>query len=309
MYSSFFEKITQIYHKLKHTKGGKNASYIKQLSKVDPHLYAISICTVDGYQFNIGDYKNEFAIESCSKVFTLALALEKHNITYLKDKIGAIHSSASFNSVCAIANSKTHTMNSFDNGGAMSTTSLLYDSNKTQFTKEIIGNMSKFAGKKLYVNNKIYESETSQIDHNLSLAYLLKSYKRFYGDVEDCVEVYTKQCSVMVTSHDAAVMAATIANNGINPKTNKRCISKYNIKYVLDHMSLMGLYNQTDEWMREVGLPAKSGVGGIILISIPGIMGISIISPPLNKYGNSVKGIKTAKEITKILFKKNYLLK
>jgi glutaminase len=297
----FFENVTKIYHNLKDTSGGKNANYIPALQKVNPKLYAISIYTIDGQQFNIGDFQHEFSIQSCSKVFTLALALKKYGIKNIKKKIGAYSSKQRFNSICAVDKMPNHTINSFDNAGAMATTSLLYKPNKREYIADIVNNMSVYAGRKLHVNEKIYKSEISHIDHNLAIAYLLKSYGRFYNDIETCVDVYTQQCSVMVTSQDLALMACTLANGGVNPKTGAVPISKKNVKYIIDHMCLDGLYDQTDAYMKEVGLPAKSGVGGMLLIVLPGIMGISIASPPLNEYGNSLKGIKTAKEISKLL--------
>jgi glutaminase len=301
MYRQLFEHIKKIYDKLKKTKGGKNADYIPELSKVNPKLYAISIYTIEGEQFNIGDFNHEFAIESCSKIFSLALALNKYGKKTIQNKIGEFTSKEEFNSICAVKTMENHTINSFDNGGAMATTSLLYKPNKKQYIKNIVDNMSEYAGRKLHVNNKIYKSELSEINLNLSIAHLLKSYGRFYSDVTTAVDVYTQQCSVMVTSKDLALMACTLANNGINPKTGAKLIDKKNVDYIVDHMCLNGLYNQTDNWMKEVGFPAKSGVSGILLIVLPGLMGISIISPPLNEYGNSVKGIKTAKEISKLL--------
>ena len=297
---TFYENIEKIYNKLKNTKGGKNADYIKELSNVNPNLYAISIYTVDGEQFDIGDYKEEFSIQSCSKIFTLALALEKHGIKHLKENIHSNKSMESFDSICEV-DKQNHSINPFVNAGAMATTSLSYKSDKVQFIKNIINIMDKFADKKLHISNKIYNSEKSNNNRNLAIAYLLKDYNNFYGDVEKTVDVYTKQCSVMVTSENVALMAATLANGGINPKSGLRIISKKNSNYIIHQMGISGLYNETDDWVKEVGFPAKSGVSGILLIVIPGIMGISIISPPLNKYGNSVKGIKTAKLISKII--------
>jgi glutaminase len=185
----------------------------------------------------------------------------------------------------------------------MATTSLLYNPNDKKFVKEIVDNMSDFADKKLHINNKIYKSELLHSQHNLAIAYLLESYGRFYGEVESSVDVYTKQCSVMVSTCDLALMAATLANGGINPKTKKRLVSNVNTEYIINHMSINGLYNETSKWMTDIGLPAKSGVSGLLLIVVPGVMGIGIASPPLNKYGNSVKGIKTAKMISAILNK------
>ena len=296
-----YEDIKKIYDKLKNTKGGKNASYIKELAKVNPNLYAISIYTIDGQQIDIGDYKHEFAIESCSKIFTLALALEKHNVSYIKKHIGEQSSKEKFNSICAVDYISNHTINAFDNAGAMATTSLLYKPNKVQYINSIVSNMSDFAGRKLHVNQKIYNAEISEIDRNLAIAHLLKSHGRFYNDVDKCVDAYTKQCSVMVTSQDVAVMACTLANNGVNPKTGARLVSKKNTEYIIQHMHLNGLYDGTDVWRDEIGVPMKSGISGILLLVVPGVMGISIISPPLNAQSNSVKGMKTAKLIHKLL--------
>ena len=259
---------------------------------------------MDGETYNYGDYKHKFAIESCSKVFTLALALEKYGIADLKKKIGEKKSSGSFNSICSADRIKNHTINSFDNGGAIATTSLLYQPDKAKFTDLIIDNMSDFACKKLSVNNKIYHSEISNSEHNLAIAHLLKSYNKFYGDIDTCIDVYTKQCSVMVTTQDVALMAATFANNGINPRSKKRLVKPENVKYILKHMALNGIYNDNYSWLKNSGIYIKSGVGGIILIVIPGVMGVGIASPPLNKFGNSVKGIQTAKQIS-LVYKKN----
>lgn len=293
----FDEVITKIYNKVKPIHSGKNADYIPELSKVNPKLYAISIYTIDGNSYNIGDYTTEFAIESCSKVFTLALALEKYGIKTLQTKIGELKAFDKFNSINEILERK-HTLNSFSNGGAMATTSLLYNKNKKLFERSIVDNMNKFSGRKLKMDNNIYLSEISHVDHNLSIAYLLKSLNRFYGDVQETVEVYTRQCSVRTTTQDLAVMAATLANKGLNPKTNKQVIHPKYIPYILKHMEDNGLYEESDDIIKTIGFPAKSGVSGSLLVVIPGVMGIGIYSPPLNKYGNSVKGIKTMKLIS-----------
>jgi glutaminase len=298
---TFLESIEKIYDKLKDGTGGKNADYIPELSKIDPNLYAISIYTIDGLQYNLGHYKKEIAIESCSKVFTLALALEKYGIVALKKKIGDETTHEKFNSIHAVDSIANHTINSFNNGGAMATTSLLFDDNERKFENKLIDNMSAFAGRKLHIDKKTYKSEIVHSHHNFTIANLLSSYNRFYADVPKTVDAYTKQCSTMVTTRDIAIMAATIANGGINPKNGKRIMSKKNVPYVMNHMIHHGLYNQSAHWMKEVGLPAKSGVGGMLMIVVPGLMGIGIVSPPLNKHGNSHKGFKTAKQIAKTL--------
>lgn len=294
--------LTQVYNKLKRTKtSGKNASYIPELKKVNPNLFAISIFTVDGRSYNIGDTSHEFAIESASKVFTLALALQERGVKQLAKLIGTQQTSTAFNSICAIEESPTHTINSFENGGAIATTSLLYDKNQKKFEKKIFDNMSLFAGRKLSYSYPIYRSEITNSDHNMAISYLLKSYGRFYGDVVSSLDVYTKQCSMLVTSQDCAIMAATLANRGTNPKTGVDVLDKKFLPYILTHMASNGLYEYSETWMTDVGCPAKSGVGGVLIIVVPGVMGIGIISPPLDKHGNSAKGILAAELLSQHL--------
>ena len=301
------DDINNIYKKLKKSHIGKNADYIPELKKVNHNLYAISIYTVDGNVCNIGDYETEFSIQSCSKVFTLSLVLEKYGIPFMKKNIGEGKTLIKFNSISETLDNELHTINSFNNGGAMATTSLLYDKNKNNFEKKIINNMSDFAGRKLHIDKNIYNSEINNAEHNLAIAYLLKSYDMFYGDVQQSVDVYTRQCSVMLTSHDLAVMAATLANKGVNPKTKKKIIDSKYISYILKHMEENGLYEESDDWMGQIGFPAKSGVSGALMVVIPNVMGIGIYSPRLNKHGNSDKGIKTMKLLIN-LFKKYKLI-
>jgi glutaminase len=287
--------LDSIYKYLKSKKfGGKNADYIPELESINPNLYAISIFTVDGKSFNVGDCNHEFAIESVSKVFSLALALKKKGVETVSKKIGTKQTNQPFNSISDIDLTTDHMLNSFENGGAMATTSLSYDKNKKKFEEKIFDMMSKFAGRKLTYSKSIYNSEITNSDHNRAIAYLLNSYGKFYGDVEETLDVYTKQCSALVTSKDVAVMAATLANKGINPKTGEKVIDAKFLPYILAHMSANGLYEYSETWMTHIGMPAKSGVSGVLLIVMPGVMGIGIISPPLDEHGNSVKGIITA---------------
>ena len=293
--------LEETYKNLKKTKSGKPASYIPELAKVDPKIYGISICTCDGTIYNIGDFEKEVAIESVSKVFSLILALEKKGKQNIQRMIGHRSSFLPFNSLIAVELSKSHTINPFVNAGAMATTSILYEKDKNKFWKLIENNLNKFAGSKLKVSNRIYQSETKTNHHNKSIAYLLKGYGKFYGDVDSSLDIYTKQGSVLVNSKDIAIMAATLSNGGINPITGDKAMSKKNITYVLGQMIGGGLYEYSDTWMTEIGIPGKSGVGGVIMCVVPGIMGIGIVSPPLNKEGNSVKGVKTAKMLSEKL--------
>jgi glutaminase len=296
------EEIEKIYKKVKKMPiTGKNADYIPQLKKVNPNLYAISIFMVDGREFNIGDCNKEVAIESVSKVFSLALGLKTVGLSKMSEMIGTQSTFSVFNSIIAIEDSPNRTINSFENGGAMATTSIYYNKNQKAYVKKIFDNMSDFAGRNLTYSKPTYESEMSNLDHNMAIAYLLKSYDKFYGEVLPCIMAYTKQCSAMVTTKDIALMGATIANYGVNPYTNQRVVDKKFIPYILTHMATNGMYGYSETCMTNIGMPAKSGVGGLIMISVPGVMGIGILSPPLDEAGNSAKGIITAKELSKAL--------
>jgi len=294
--------IKEIYKKVKRLKiTGKNAEYIPVLKKVNPNLFAISIYTVNGEEYDVGDYEKEVAIESVSKVFSLALALKTVGLANMSKMIGTEQTLSVFDSITAIEDSPNRTINSFQNGGAMATTSIYYDKNQAIFEKKIFDNMADFAGKKLTYSKKTFESEMNNLDHNLAIGYLLKSYGRFYGEVLPSVTAYIKQCSTMATSRDIALMGATIANYGVNPKTGKRVVDKKFIPYILTHLAANGMYGYSETWMTYIGMPAKSGVGGVIMIVIPNVMGVAIISPPLDKNGNSVKGIITSKLLSKQL--------
>lgn len=290
--------IVETYEKLKNTGGGKVASYIPELKKVSPKLYAISICTVDGVLFSIGDDNTDVAIESVSKVFTLALAIKKKSTAFIRSNIGSTHSPLPFNSINAANKSETHTLNPFVNAGAMATTSILYETNRQRYIKKLFDNMSEFAGRKIKMSPSVYKSESATNHQNKSLAYLLKSYNRFYGDVDKSVDAYTAQCSALVNSKDLSVMAATFASGGTNPITHKKLLTPPNVEYILREMACNGLYEKTGKWFDKIGIPIKSGVSGSLLIVVPGVMGIGIISPPLSEYGNSVKGLKTAKMLS-----------
>ena len=302
-----YNDIEKIFNKISSEKNkGKLASYIPYLTEVDPSTYAISICNIKGDIMNFGDYTKEHAIESVSKVFSLAAALEKHNIPYVLDKIGNMKEIHKFNSISDVVHITNHTINSFVNAGAMATISLLYDNklskeeNKKNIDNELSKCMENFAGRKLHTNNTLYLSELKTSKTNRKILDKLISFKRFYGDPEIVLNSYTKQCSLMCTSRDIAIMAATLAAGGINPITKKRVVTKPNADYLIEHMANHGLYDESSEWWEETYLPAKSGVGGFIMIVIPGVMGIGILSPPLNKYGNSYKGIKTGKLLTNL---------
>ena len=294
------ELIDKAFNKYKNNNDGKPASYIPQLAKADPKLFGLCFVDCQGNTYEAGKSRDTVPIESISKVFFLSMAAHELGVGEVNRKIGNEGSSLPFNSVIACVLSKSHTINPFVNQGAMATTSLLSNKNKRIFKEKVSKNMEKYAGRKLATDNKVYKSEMATNDTNMALAYLLKSYGRFYGNVEDTVDVYTEQCSKLVSAKDLATMACVFAKGGIHPHSNKRILTKDASEYVYRSLRGEGLYEYSGRWDTDVGcVSAKSGVGGGILIILKGVGGIGIVSPPLDKIGNSVRGIKAGKIISK----------
>lgn len=286
------EFIDSVYRKVKPNMKGHVATYIPQLAEADSSMFGICFVTCDGNIYQAGETNKTIPIESISKVFTAAMVVDELGIDVMDDAIGNMGSSLSFNSVIGAVLTPTHTVNPFVNQGAIATTSLFYQKDKKAFREKILSNINKYAGRKLAFNETVYKSEGKANYTNMALAYLLKSYERFYGNVNDTVDVYTAQCSVNVSAKDLATMACVFAKDGQHPFSGEKIISKEAATYIYRALRGEGLYEYSAKWDTDVGaVSAKSGAGGGIIIIIKGVGGISIVSPPLDKIGNSVRGI------------------
>jgi glutaminase len=285
--------INQAYEKFKSDTEGKNADYIPALAEVDPKLYGVVAITTDGQMVSDGDIDYPFSIQSISKVFTLALAMEELGADQVFAKVGSEPTGRPFNSVVAVAEMPTHTGNPFVNAGAIATVSLIQAPNADAKWQKILDFYSKAAGEKLMLMPDVYKSEAETNTGNRALAALLLKYERIYADPLESVDVYTKQCSVGVTAKQLAVMGATLANGGVNPITGERVMKEENVPEILATMMTDGLYDGSGAWAWHVGLPAKSGVGGGIIAVVPGKGAIAVFAPPLDEAGNSVKAQKT----------------
>lgn len=292
--------IDKVYKQVKPNNSGHVATYIPQLAKADTKLFAISFVTCDGTVYNAGQSNKTIPVESISKVFSAAMAADELGIDVVNNKIGNMGSSLPFNSVIGAVLTPTHTINPFVNQGAIATTSLFYQKDKAAFRKKILSNMNKYAGRELSFNKAVYKSEGATNSTNMGLSYLLKGYDRFYGDVDDTVDVYTAQCSVNVSSQDLATMACVFAKGGVHPHSGKQVISSDAATYIYRALRGEGLYEYSAKWNTDVGaVSAKSGVGGGIFIIIKGVGGIGLVSPPLDKFGNSVRGIQAGTILAK----------
>ena len=290
---AFQATLREAYNKFKGDTSGKNADYIPYLAHVPSKLYGIAIVTTDGRVYKMGDVNYSFSIQSISKVFTLALAMEELGSETVFQKIGGEPTGRPFNSILAVVDMPTHAGNPYVNAGAIATTSLISGPSADAKWTKILTFYGKAAGAKLSLIDEVYKSEAATNAGNKAIAMLLAKYDRIYSDPFEAVDIYTKACSVGVTTDQLAVMGATLANFGKNPLTGEQVINRDNVPEILAEMLMAGLYDGSGGWAWHVGIPAKSGVGGGILAVVPGKGAMAVFAPPLDEAGNSVKAQKT----------------
>lgn len=293
--------VREAYEKFRSDTSGKNADYIPYLAQVDSQLFGIAVVTTDNQVFTLGDVKYSFSIQSISKVFTLALAMEELGPDKVFQRIGSEPTGRAFNSVPAVVDMPTHTGNPLVNAGAIATTSLIPGKDEEEKWNTILTFYGKVAGEKLALIEDVYKSEAATNTGNKALAMLLAKYERIYADPFQSVDIYTKQCSVGVNATQLARMGATLANNGVNPATGEQVIKRDDIPYILATMTMAGLYDSSGYWAWHVGLPAKSGVGGGIVAVAPGKGAIAVFAPRLDEAGNSVKAQKVIEYVAERL--------
>ena len=293
--------VRQAYEQFKSDTSGKNADYIPFLAQVDPKLFGVAIVSTDNQVFVLGDVNYSFSIQSISKVFTLALAIQEFGPEEVFKKIGSEPTGRPFNSPLAVVDMGTHSGNPFVNAGAIATTSLIPGKDASVKWNKILAFYSKVAGQPLELIDDVYKSEAATNTGNKALSMLLAKYDRIYADPFESVDIYTKQCSVGVNALELARMGATLANNGVNPATGERVIKREYVQYILSTMTMAGLYDGSGGWAWHVGLPAKSGVGGGIVAVAPGKGAIAVFAPPLDEAGNSVKAQKVIEYVAREL--------
>ena len=284
------ELITQAHRSYAGVTDGAVADYIPVLAGASPDLFGISVYGVGGRSFEIGDVDTRFSIQSVSKPFVFALVVEAIGYGEARRRLGVNSTGFPFDSLMAVELNMDRTMNPLVNAGAMATTSLVPGDSADEKWERVRGGLSRFAGRELTVNEEVYASESATNLRNQGIAHLLQSYGRLYFDPDEATDVYTRQCSLEVTVHDLAVMAATLANGGVNPVTGERVVLPGVCRRVLAVMATAGLYELSGDWLYEIGIPGKSGVSGGIVTVSPGKGGLATFSPPLDAAGNSVRG-------------------
>ncbi len=272
---------------------GAVATYIPELAKADPQAFGLAITEWDGSQHLSGDCEFPFTLQSISKVITLALALEERGKDNVFSAVGSSPTADPFNSIMRLEMDAPHRPhNPLINSGAIVVVSLLPEEGREgkiqailELARDLMGNG------KIAINDRVYRSEKNTSDRNRSLAYFLRSVGSLRGDIEDILDVYFRQCSIEVNAKDLSVLGATFAGDGLNPITGKQVISPQTARIVRAIMTTCGMYDGSGDFAVKVGIPAKSGVGGGIMASVPGRMGIGVVSPPLDEKGNSVAGL------------------
>lgn len=269
---------------------------IPAMADADPSKFAIAMATVDGHMYRIGDADLEFSIQSISKPFSYALALDDIGLDAVDTKIDVEPSGDAFNEI-SLARGSGRPANAMINAGAIATVSLIRDTDAPRFER-ILEHFSTAAGRRLDLSDSIYASEALTGHRNRALAYLLRSFDIIETDPSPVLEDYFRACSVMVNTQDLAMMAATLANGGTQPRTGIQVMSKEAVQRTLSVMTTCGMYDDAGAWISAVGLPAKSGVGGGLIAVLPGQVGLAIYSPALDLHGSSVRGVAASERIS-----------
>ena len=275
---------------------GSVANYIPELGKAEPDRFGISLATMDGHVYEVGDTRIPFTIQSMSKPFVFALALDTLGAARVESAIGVEPSGDPFNSIRL--NSENHPFNPMVNAGAIACSGLIHEAKGAGAFDYIRLALGRFAGRQLELDEAVYASESATGDRNRAIGYLLRNSDVIKDNVGGVLDVYFRQCSIKVTARDIAVMAATLANRGINPVTGDVVMTPYAITRTLSVMTSSGMYDYAGEWTYRVGIPAKSGVGGGVLAALPARLGLGSYSPRLDRHGNSVRGVKVCETLS-----------
>lgn len=269
---------------------GAVADYIPLLAEADPAAFGLCLADVAGGLHEVGDTRIPFSIQSISKVFVYALLCDRIGHQRALDVVGVNNTGLAFNSVVAIELNDGRPMNPMVNAGAIATTALLPGRTPDEQWQLVHSGLSRFAGRELALDEEVYRSESATNGRNRAIAQLLASYGAIDGDPLAALDVYTRQCSLLVDARDLAVMSATLADGGVNPVTGERVVSAEVCRDALAVLASSGLYERSGEWLFDIGLPGKSGVSGGIVTIAPGKGGFGAYSPPLDSAGNSVRG-------------------
>lgn len=289
--------LEQLHAELLAIDKGEVASYIPELTRADPSWLGIAMVTVDGHVYQVGDSRQGFTIQSISKAITYGLALEDRGLDAVLAKVGVEPSGEAFNSISL----EPHTgrpLNPMINAGAIATTGLVEATPQADPMTRILETFGRYTGRAMEIDERVYRSESETGHRNRAIGHLLYGHGIVDRTPEEVLDLYFRQCSILVTARDLAVMGACLANNGVNPITGVVALKSRYVEKVLSVMSTCGMYDYSGGWVFNVGMPAKSGVGGGIMAVLPGQFGLGVFSPRLDDKGNSVRGLEACKRLS-----------
>jgi glutaminase len=288
--------LTDCHEEFRADNSGELADYIPELKRANPDHFGIALVTIDGHVYEVGDSAVPFTIQSVSKAFVFALALEMVGEDRVSATIGVEPSGEAFNSIRLTNDNRP--FNPMVNAGAIACSGLIYAVDGKGAFERVRAKLGQFAGRELGVDEAVHASETATGNRNRAIAWLLRNYAVLPDDVDAVLDVYFRQCAILVTARDLAVMAATLANRGINPVTGVQVITPHVVARTLSVMTSSGMYDYAGEWTYRVGIPAKSGVGGGIVAALPSQLGLGTFSPLLDNHFNSARGLKVCEALS-----------
>jgi glutaminase len=294
----FRQVIEQLHGDIADLREGAPADYIPELANVDPDRFAIAAETVDGQHMAIGDSDHAFTIQSISKLLLYGLALETHGREWVLERVGVAPTGDRFNAI-TLDDDGNRAPNPMVNAGAIAITDLVVGDDLGARLAAVREMYERYLGRQPEIDCAVWESERATGNRNRAIAYLMLSRGIVADRVDETLDLYFAQCSVLVTAGDLATIGATIANNGVHPRTGERVVGAAVARDMLTVALTCGMYDYAGEWAFTVGIPAKSGVGGGILGILPGVGGIATFSPRLDAYGNSVRGVRVFEELSR----------
>jgi glutaminase len=293
--------VREAHARFKSNNDGQNSQVYPALARMSRELFGVCVVGTSGNVYAVGETDHEFSIMSVSKPFIFALICQTIGPEEARAKLGANATGYAFNSVAGIERNPDGRTNPMVNAGAIATTSLVPGKALADKWTFIHDGLSRFAGRRLPMNDEVLQSASDTNFRNRSIGQFLLSVNRIYCDPMEAVDLYTRQCSLNVSARDLAVMGATLADGGVNPVTKERVVDPAVCHYALAVMTTAGLYETSGDWLYDIGLPGKSGIGGGIVTVSPGKGGLGTFAPPLDKAGNSVKGQLVAKYLSQRL--------
>jgi glutaminase len=276
------------------------ATYIPELARANPNWFGICVVTADGSVYEAGDSRQSFTLQSISKPFVYGMALEDNSRAEVLAKVGVEPTGDAFNAI-SLEPGTGRPRNPMINAGAIAAAGMIAGKSPEVRLRRILQSFSQCAGRELTIDEPVYQSESTTGHRNRAIGHMLRNFDILTEPPEPVVDLYFKQCSVSVTCRDLGVMAATLANRGVNPLTGKQAIRGEYVESVISVMASCGMYDYAGEWLYRIGMPAKSGVAGGVIAVLPGQLGIGVFSPRLDARGNSVRGIQVCDALSRAL--------